>query len=534
MHARLEPLLLALAIVAAGLASLAAGQDANWDLLNYHLYNPWAWLTGRYGFDLAPAQLQTYHNPLLDVPFHLMVAHGWPPRAIAFVLAIPAGVTAYVLYRIATLHFGGLAQPWAATAVVAAVAIGVTGPNARSMLGTTMNEWPGTALLAIALFLLLRGLVHGAPGWRALAAAGLLAGAASGLKLTAATYAVGLAVALLAVRGPRRGIGATFVFGAATLAGIAITLGPWMAKMHALTGNPLFPYYNALFTSPWLPADWQFFKAFGPRSFAQWLTLPFDLLRPPQYYVSEQRYRDARVPVLAALALVALLAPLGFRLAGRRRPASGIAVGPGVRAAYAYLAVYVAVSFALWAWLHAIHRYLLALEVLTGIALVALVLHLTTPRWKTAALVALALAVIATTRVPSWWRVPFGEDFVRVEAPPVAPGTLVLVVGGPMAYVLPSLSPDARYVGIANNLVPLGADYPLHRTIRSQIDAHRGPLASLSIAREDPGAALASYGLRRTGPCATVRSNLSRQALELCAVERTAAPQASGGPAAAR
>ena len=34
------------------------------------LYTPWAWLNGRYGFDLAPAQLQTFHNPLVDLPLH--------------------------------------------------------------------------------------------------------------------------------------------------------------------------------------------------------------------------------------------------------------------------------------------------------------------------------------------------------------------------------------------------------------------------------------------------------------------------------
>ena len=50
-------------VVAAGARSIGLGKDVNWDLRNYHWYNAWALLNGRLGWDLAPAQLQTYYNP---------------------------------------------------------------------------------------------------------------------------------------------------------------------------------------------------------------------------------------------------------------------------------------------------------------------------------------------------------------------------------------------------------------------------------------------------------------------------------------
>ena len=72
--------LLLAAMLLAGTASvLLLRQDANWDLQNYHFYNAWAFVHGRLGWDLAPAQLQTFHNPLLDLPFYGMVAADWPP-----------------------------------------------------------------------------------------------------------------------------------------------------------------------------------------------------------------------------------------------------------------------------------------------------------------------------------------------------------------------------------------------------------------------------------------------------------------------
>ena len=61
-------------------AMLLLGFDANWDLKNYHLYNVHAWFTGRMATDIAPAQLQSWHNPLLDVPLYLIVTSGLPAR----------------------------------------------------------------------------------------------------------------------------------------------------------------------------------------------------------------------------------------------------------------------------------------------------------------------------------------------------------------------------------------------------------------------------------------------------------------------
>ncbi len=62
----------------AAIVSARLGQDANWDLLNYHLYNGAALLRGRFDQDLLAAGMQSYLNPLLDAlyaglalgPFH--------------------------------------------------------------------------------------------------------------------------------------------------------------------------------------------------------------------------------------------------------------------------------------------------------------------------------------------------------------------------------------------------------------------------------------------------------------------------------
>ncbi len=92
---------LGLCIVLSGIASIALRQDGSWDLLNYHYYNAWAFVHARHGIDWAPAQLQSFYSPFLDLPFYAMVRAGLPPMAIAFALAVPTGIAWFFFARIA-------------------------------------------------------------------------------------------------------------------------------------------------------------------------------------------------------------------------------------------------------------------------------------------------------------------------------------------------------------------------------------------------------------------------------------------------
>ncbi|MEH3085641.1 MAG: hypothetical protein PGN26_03710 [Xylophilus ampelinus] len=58
-----------------------------------HLYNPWPFLTGR---DLALAGLQSYFNPLIDLPYHWMTGY-LPPWAVAFLLGAFQGLNFLML-----------------------------------------------------------------------------------------------------------------------------------------------------------------------------------------------------------------------------------------------------------------------------------------------------------------------------------------------------------------------------------------------------------------------------------------------------
>jgi hypothetical protein len=63
---------LAICLVIGAALSVAAGQDANWDLRNYHLYSAYSILTGQFDRDIFSADFQSAYNPTLDFPYVLL------------------------------------------------------------------------------------------------------------------------------------------------------------------------------------------------------------------------------------------------------------------------------------------------------------------------------------------------------------------------------------------------------------------------------------------------------------------------------
>jgi hypothetical protein len=503
-----------IAVALAGLASIGLRQDSSWDLQNYHLYNAWALVHQRFGLDWAPAQLQSFYSPYLDLPFYALFAADAPPKLIAFALAIPTGIGWYFFARIAALLFADRDEPLRGRATWAAIALGVTAPMPISLIGTTMNDWYVAAAVLAALWLVLR---NGDPAHaraRAWAGAGLLVGAAAGLKLTGAIYGVGLLAAALAAGGTRRwraALASALAMGVA----FAVTAGPWMATMYARYGNPLFPYFNDVFRSPWTDPVSYSATRFGPATPLEWLVFPYLLLVRLEGFVAEPEFRDARLALLYTLALAALAL---FALQRRRSAPPPSATRNAWRCVIAFWLA----SFAAWAVLYRIARYLVPLELLAGALTAGLVVRLVPARRAAVALVAALALVVVTARFPTWWRQPFEDRFLAVQMPPVKPGALVLLVNPePMSYVLPAFPADARFAGLVSNFNDPSRTNLLQRTIAATIRAHRGPLYALAAppGRDLGAGALAQVGLARDH-CTVIRTNLRVSPLELCELTR--------------
>ncbi|MBL8643554.1 MAG: hypothetical protein JNK21_06455 [Rhodospirillaceae bacterium] len=496
-----------------GLYALTLGQDANWDLQNYHWYNPYAFLTGRLDQDIAPAHVPTFYNPTLDIPFYL-AAQVLPARPLSFLLGTVQGLNFVLLYLIGASVFAGLAETERRVAALGVALVGVLGGGHLGLVGTTFydNIISLCVLGAVAV-------VIGAdrPGLKRLLCAGLLVGVGAGLKLPTAVFAIGLCAACLV-------IGATFqhrvlnafVFGLGVLAGFAVFAGHWTLHLWTAYGNPVFPYFNGLFESAMgLPASYRDTR-FVPLSAGEAALFPLLMAFDPSE-TGEIAFRDWRI---AAAYLAALLTPVLMLLKGRVARDPSALNTPAV----IYICAAMAASYAVWLGLFGIYRYLIPLEMLSPLIVVAVTSYWPGPvRFKTNLAIALMALLVVTAKPGTWGRVPFSETFVT-SVPPHIPNpasALVLMAGHtPTAWVIPSFPPEASFVriqGFINH--PSDGDTGLNVTIRQRISTHTGDIYMLSAVAERTLAqsVLAAYGLTLTPECSAVVGNLA-PGIEFCTV----------------
>jgi hypothetical protein len=508
-------------LLVAGVVSVALGKDVNWDLRNYHWYNAWALLHGRMGFDVAPAQLQTYHNPLADLPFYGLVHLFDEPRAVAFAMGAWVAVGAYFLLRMLVLLFPfDRDRANGALWIAASAAIGLTGVAGIAAWGATFNEWPSIALALAGLRLAVRAAIEGEERRpRAFGAAGFLFGCAIGLKLTFAAYGLGFLVACLAHGTLRERLTRPLVAGAFMALGFLATYGWWGWVLWREFANPFFPYFNAVFQSPWWETADFFDRNFGPRNWRQWIFFPVFFARDHRL-VAEVSFRDWRIAVLFAL-MVACWATSRWRNLRENPNFAPPAAGPEA-SAWRVLVLFALVSYLAWLKLFGIYRYLAALEVVSGALIVGCVIYLA-PRGKVRVAVVLVLTtlLLATTRVGwGWGRAEFGERYFDVRAPALPPDSLVIVgYRHPMAYAIPFFRADARFVSPANNFLDLNQRNRLAVRAAELIRGHKGPRFLLEY-KERNGhdvRTLAHFGLESAeADCVPVRSSMDIDYMRIC------------------
>ena len=86
-----------------------AGEDVNWDWLNYHEYGAFALLNGRFEIDVAPGGLQTFLNPLVYVPAYLL-RHGIGAPFWGILLGAIHGLNLALIWWVSRLLLGASAS----------------------------------------------------------------------------------------------------------------------------------------------------------------------------------------------------------------------------------------------------------------------------------------------------------------------------------------------------------------------------------------------------------------------------------------
>lgn len=490
-----------------------SGQDYNWDLLNYHYVSPYLLLSGGYDRNLAPSGLQSWFNPIGYVPAYLAITF-LPPWLASTLFAIVAGLNAPLIYLIADRIGEGLPEEARPLTGVACVATGMTGALTLSEAGTSFLDDVLSIAILGAVLAMMMAVRSPDPARRTsgIAIAGLLLGAVCGVKLTNIVMATGMTLALVAlVLGRRVPVSALVVFALAGVAGFVVTGGWWAWRLWTAFHNPAFPLFNELFRSPLAPSASQVDRNFLPRDWTGIFTFPWHLLIGDVTPGAEIPIRDPRYAVILLASLLVCVAAL----ARRRRAPNGQDEALSI-------ALFCVLTYLIWLFAFAILRYVVVLEMMSGIVLLA-ALRLLPSRYDRRIpmlMILAAFGILLGTRHATWGRVPFAGDWFGVRGIEQVhqPGTVyVLPDDAPLGFLLAAFPADARFVRIGGNF-PLTPGMGLGVRAAGMIGT-APRLRSLAAAPDSPAgvAALFRFGLAATpGSCRIILTKMAK--VESCAL----------------
>ena len=505
----LVPIAIALGSLLAGaIYTWFVGEDVNWDWQNYHEYNVWAVINGRYGLDALPPGFQTYFNPTVYFPVYYL-RHLLPLPYGLMIMGAVHGLNLLLIYFLVRVL---LRETATASAIGAAILVAAVGPMTLSEVGTSFSDIL-TALPILAGCILILS-AEGRHGRYVLA--GLLIGAAVGLKLTNVVYALGAAAAVLAASRPLK---ATLCLGVGGAVGALATGGAWGLMLWREMGNPIFPLFNAVFQSPELVPmnimDWQFL----PKGMLDALAYPFYWLVGDNRS-SEYPFRDARF----AVATVLIVLGVGRGLVTRtdiftRRDTQFL--------------LFFAVSYAAWLAVFSIQRYAIVLELLCA-PLIVLLIHRciagvpgsaslrASSACMNAMMLTVALAIALWSQPGDWFRRPWTNPYNPTISKSLEQPAVYLLVDKPLAYIAPRLPPESRFYQIADIALPIMPDGKFDRRIRTAL---KNPLPGGTWELHTRGKPireplLERYGLRvdASRSCVEIEGAWLGTAIEACPV----------------
>ena len=440
-----------------------AGKDLSFDVINHHLYLPFAWWHDRHLSDWFAAGPQSYQNPLGLLPAHALVhgsTQGW---------VVGAGMG--LLHALCAWPLAMLAQrvwPRPADSAVRwlSLALSMSAPIFLINAGTTSFDPISAALMLAALAL---WLADSCSRRRSLTA-GLCLGAACGLKPSNGVALIALA-AVVAWQGASRQVAwrSVVALAAGVVAGSAATLGPWAWKLWQALGNPFFPLFNEWFRSPLAPVDAMRDFRFIPADWLQAVALPLRMVELKMLV-----HTEAMAPDLRPLAL-ALAGPLALAAWAWRKRSGNRQTAPVITA----LGLFFTVGWSVWVPLSGNSRYAIGLFMLAGLLLVAALRALLGHRramWAGTALLVAQLGYFVADGQHRYSEDAWSGPFLDVDvAPPLQEQPFLhLSIGTPSYAGLAAFLPaDGAWINIVG-MMSLPPDGPVGEAVQRRLQQWHG------------------------------------------------------------
>lgn len=453
------------------LVSMFLKREVLWDFANYHYYNAWALVNGRLWEDVALGGYHAFLNPVADLSLYYLIQYFNDfPNLICFLQGIPFGALLFISFLLFRQYFDE--KTWKGRfCIFMALLIVSTGFAVNTQIGSSSNEILVSFLALWGFYLLQREVFFAeSPRTKIFFCSGLLMGISMGLKLTSVIYCAGIAITLILYLIKSKLSLKNFIcFACGGLAGFLLFHGYWMFLLWQKFDNPFFPFANAWFKSDWMPAVNFRDVRFLPQTWYEYLFFPVIWSSGKFHFYDEMVVTEARWILWFVLGC-------GYIFYWFRHKIYHIKISYlPVQQAWFFSLCFVLSSYVIWLFLFAIIRYCVVLEVLGALFLVQAVVFLKPKSQKYdviyfSALNILIFVVLSTPLFSNNWGMRKNTDehflhekqqifsylnenakydqFLFVENLDVPDGSVVMFVGYPNTFVLPSLLKNANVKAI--------------------------------------------------------------------------------------
>jgi len=464
------------------------GRDLNFDFLNYHLYVGLAAGGDRIKQDFFPAGIQSYLSPYSYIPLYWLVRAELSSNAVVAILALIQSLiaipVAVLCMRLNSPSTNFLTWLWMFVMALAT-------PVLLIELGNTFNDLGCSVFTLLGLVLALPPASGPVARGRALgriALSGTLTAVGIALKLSLVPVSVAIPlVALIAWQtiftGFRDRILVLVCWGMGACAGLLVAYGPWGYLLWQEFGNPVFPFFNSIFQSPYFPPYSFSHERFKPQTVVEFLTTPFALVEFARNTYTEVPAPDARPLAYLLLALIALPATM---LRSRLANSPGLSRLKNANPTVLAIHVYILLSWLLWLSISGNGRYALPLFIVIGFTAA---LWTTRMGGLTAAVctASLALAQVACIHdgmsTMRWSPYAPHDRFVALTMPEDLkrfPAAYVSVEPQSSAYLAHFVHGDSSFVNVLG-AVPLPPDGPVGARLQGILAKHTRHYAVMSI-----------------------------------------------------
>ena len=424
--------------------SIKKGEDINWDLVNYHYYTGYSFWSGSWKRDMMPAGLQSYLEPLYNIFIYLLIHSSVPPKGVIFILGFLDGFVFVFLFLISGYCLP-IMREWPYFKIFLQIIIaasGVYAPDFLSELGNTMGDVLTGILILVAICIIVRGgEATTIPQW---IISGTLVGMSVGLKLTNGVYVLGIFLALLFSSGSsgeifKKNFLRSISFLSGNTLGLLLTGGYWYWILYKRFANPIFPYYNSLFRSPFAFAVDSHDVTYFPKNLWEWIFWPFYF--DPRHNVSDFGIENHSFMVVYILVCLYILKTVYYRIQSLKN----VNLHPTTYFLWKerFLLFFFIFSFVIWEYTFSCYRYLAVLEGIAPLLIFILIYRFFRNRSLNISFLIFFVFLVVNIKnlhYVEWGKAAFGKSYfgaedVRKFIPPK--GGFVFVGAKPIAFLIP-------------------------------------------------------------------------------------------------